>query len=125
LVKGQGSPEPISDYEAQRPIRPRCIGTIRTETQCKSIVCPIPPSHPAALPTHPSIHVSVYLSGSKGKGVSAKLELRWSKPMIIAKFLKPNVVQLANADTGVVVKKSHVCQVKTYHKDGQFQVQNK
>jgi hypothetical protein len=45
--------------------------------------------------------------------------------MIIAKFLKPNVVQLANANTGVVVKKSHVCQVKRYHKDGRFQAQNK
>jgi hypothetical protein len=48
--------------------------------------------------------MQIYLSSSKGKGVSAKLELRWSKQMIIAKFLKPNVVQLANAKTGVAVK---------------------
>jgi len=37
LVKGQGSPELISDYRTQRPIRPRCIGTIRARTQRKCI----------------------------------------------------------------------------------------
>ena len=37
LVEGQGSPELVSDYEAQRAIRPRCIGTVRARTQCKSI----------------------------------------------------------------------------------------
>ena len=55
------------------------------------------------------------------KGVSAKMELRWSKSMITAKFLKPNIVQLANADTGVVVKKAHVGQLEIYHKDGGLQ----
>jgi len=36
LVKGQGSPELIPDYGAQEDlsIRPRCIGTIRAQTQC-------------------------------------------------------------------------------------------
>jgi hypothetical protein len=102
LVKGQGFPELIY-YGAQRAIRPRCTGTVRAQTQCKS----------------------TYLPNSKGKGVSVKLELRWSKPMIIAKFLKPNAVQLANDDTGVVVKKAHVCQLKRYHKDGGFQAHNK
>ena len=61
---------------------------------------------------------------SKGKGISAKLELRCSKPMVIAKFLKPNVVQLANAETGVVVRKAHVCQLKKYQKDGRCQAQD-
>jgi hypothetical protein len=37
VVKGQGSPELISDYGAQRVIRPRCIETIRVQTQYKSI----------------------------------------------------------------------------------------
>jgi hypothetical protein len=62
----------------------------------------------------------VKVLSSKRKGVSAKLELKWSKPMVIAKFLKPNVVQLANAETGVVVRKAHVCQLKGYHQDGSF-----
>ena len=60
----------------------------------------------------------VKVLSSKGKCVSAKLELRWSEPMVIAKFLKPNVVQLANAETGVVVRKAHECQLKKYHKGG-------
>jgi hypothetical protein len=52
---------------------------------------------------------------SKGKGVSQKLELRWSRPVVIARFLKPNVVQLAMPDTGVIVKKAHLSQIKRYH----------
>ena len=67
----------------------------------------------------------VKVISSNGKGVSAKLELKWSKPMVIAKFLKPNLVQLANAETGVILRKAHVCQLKRYHKDGSVQVQNK
>jgi hypothetical protein len=60
----------------------------------------------------------VKVLSSKGKGVSAKLGLKWSKPMVIAKFLKPNIVQLANAETGVTVRKAHVCQLKGYHQEG-------
>jgi len=60
----------------------------------------------------------VKVLSSKGNGISGKLELRWSKPTVIAKFLKPNVVLLANAETGVVVRKAHVSQIKIYHKEG-------
>ena len=59
----------------------------------------------------------VKVLSSKGKDVSTKLALKWSKPMVITKFLKPNVVQLANAETGVVVRKAHVCQLKGYHQE--------
>jgi hypothetical protein len=45
---------------------------------------------------------------SKGKGVSEKLELRWSEPMAFVKFLKPNVVQLAIAESGMLARKAHV-----------------
>lgn len=55
---------------------------------------------------------------SRGKNVSAKLGLKWSKPMIIVTFFKPNIVQLANSDTGVVVTKAHVCQLEGYHQEG-------
>jgi hypothetical protein len=34
----------------------------------------------------------VKVLSSKGKGVLAKLGLKWSKPMVIAKFVKPNIV---------------------------------
>jgi hypothetical protein len=40
---------------------------------------------------------------SKWKGFSAKLERMLSYTMVITKFLKPDVVQLAITDTGVVV----------------------
>jgi hypothetical protein len=52
---------------------------------------------------------------SKTKGVSAKLGIKWSKPMVIAKFLKHNVVQLANLDSGVVIRNAHISQLKGYH----------
>jgi len=67
----------------------------------------------------------VKVFSSKGKGVSAKIELKWSMPMIIAKFFKPNVVQVANVETGVIVRKAHVCHLKRYHKDRNVQAQNK
>ena len=51
---------------------------------------------------------------SKGKGVSQKLELKWSKPMVIVKFLRPNFVQLAVAESGVLARKAHVSQLKKY-----------
>ena len=65
----------------------------------------------------------VKVLSSKGKGISAKLELMWSKPMVIVKFLKPNVVVLANVETGVVVRKTHVSQIKKYHKEGSCRAQ--
>ena len=36
---------------------------------------------------------------SKEKGISAKMMLTWSRPVTIASFLRPNVVQLANPNT--------------------------
>ena len=55
---------------------------------------------------------------SKGKGISQKLELKWSVPLEIIRFLKPNVVQLAMPETGVIVRKAHVSQLKPYYQKG-------
>ena len=52
---------------------------------------------------------------SKGKGVSQKLELKCSKPMVNVKFLKPSVVPLAIAESGVLARKAHVSQLKKYY----------
>jgi len=38
------------------------------------------------------------LASSKAQNISAKLLLRWSKPMVIAKIVRPNVVLLANPE---------------------------
>ena len=54
------------------------------------------------------------LVSSKAQGISAKLLLRWSKPMVVAKILRPNVVLLANPETGVLVRRAHVSQLKAY-----------
>jgi len=52
------------------------------------------------------------LSSSKGQNISAKLLLKWSMPMVIARKAGPNVVLLANHDTAVIVRRAHVSQLK-------------
>ena len=52
---------------------------------------------------------------SKGKGVSQKLELKWSKPMMIVKFLKQSFVQLAVAESRVLARKARVSQIKKHY----------
>jgi hypothetical protein len=48
----------------------------------------------------------------------AKLMLKWTKPVVIVKFLNPNVVLLANPETGVTVRKAHISQLKLYRIQG-------
>jgi hypothetical protein len=52
--------------------------------------------------------------GPKANQMSAIFLLKWSKPVIIAKVLRPNVVFLANPHMGVIVRKAHVSQLKPY-----------
>jgi hypothetical protein len=54
------------------------------------------------------------LVSSKPLNVTAKLMLRWSDPVVIAKFVRPNVVLLGNPDTGVIVRCAHVSQLKPH-----------
>jgi hypothetical protein len=56
------------------------------------------------------------LVSSKGRNISAKLPLRWSRPVVVARIVRPNVVLLADPDTGVVVRRAHVSQLKPYVK---------
>lgn len=51
---------------------------------------------------------------SKALNISSKLMLRWSEPVAIAKFVRPNIVLLANPDTGVILRRAHVSQLKPY-----------
>jgi hypothetical protein len=41
-------------------------------------------------------------------------DVRWSEPVTIAKFVRPKVMLLANPETGVIVRKAHVSQIKAY-----------
>jgi hypothetical protein len=54
----------------------------------------------------------LHLASSKAQNISAKLLLKWSVPVVIAKFVRPNVVLLANPATGVIVRRAHVSQLK-------------
>jgi hypothetical protein len=58
--------------------------------------------------------VKLHPQSSKALRRSAKLENRWSEPLLIAKFLTRITVQLANPDTGVLVRKAHVSQLKRF-----------
>jgi hypothetical protein len=53
------------------------------------------------------------IASSKAQNISAKILMRWSKPVVISKFVGPNTVLLANPDTGVHVR-AHVSQLKPY-----------
>ena len=52
------------------------------------------------------------ISSSKSQDISAKLLLSWSVPVTIAKIVRPNVVLLANPDTGVIIRRALVSQLK-------------
>jgi hypothetical protein len=54
------------------------------------------------------------LSSSKAKNVTAKLLLRWSKPVVIPKVVRPSVVLLGSPETGVVIRRAHLSQLKHY-----------
>jgi len=54
------------------------------------------------------------LASSKANNISAKFLLRWSKLFIIAKIVSLNVVLLANPETGVIVRRAHVSQLKAF-----------
>jgi hypothetical protein len=56
------------------------------------------------------------LASSKAQNISAKLLLRWSKLMVVAKIVRPNVVPLANPDTGVITIRAHVTLLERYVK---------
>jgi hypothetical protein len=55
------------------------------------------------------------LTSSKALNETAKLMLQWSEPVIMARLTASNNVELANPNTGVVVHKAHVSQLKPFH----------
>jgi len=54
------------------------------------------------------------LVSSKTQNVSSKLLMRWSNPLVVAKFVAANTALLANPDTGVIVRRAYVSQLKPY-----------
>jgi hypothetical protein len=51
---------------------------------------------------------------SKPLKPSSKLMLSWSDPVVIAKFVRPNILLLANPDNGVNINRAHVSRLKSY-----------
>jgi hypothetical protein len=58
--------------------------------------------------------VKLHPQSSKALKRSAKIENKWSDPLLITRFLTHVTVQIANPDTGVIVSKTHVSQLKRY-----------
>ena len=56
------------------------------------------------------------LLSNKSQNITAKLSLRCSQPVVISKVVNQNNVLLANTNTGVVIRKAHVSQLKRYFK---------
>ena len=61
-----------------------------------------------------TVVVRLKTASSKARNITAKLLLRWSKPVVVAKVVGPNTVLLANPDTGVIVRRAHVSQLKPF-----------
>ena len=61
-----------------------------------------------------SVLVRLHPLSSKSHQRSAKLDFKWSVPLIITKFVSPVTVLLANPETGVIIRKAHVSQLKPY-----------
>jgi len=59
-----------------------------------------------------SVRYRLNLSSSKGQNISAKMLLRWSTPVKIVRKIGPNVVLLADPDTGSIVRRAHVSQLR-------------
>jgi hypothetical protein len=51
---------------------------------------------------------------SKSQQRSAKLDYKWPAPLKIARFVSPVTVLLANSETGVIIRKAHVSQLKRH-----------
>jgi hypothetical protein len=51
---------------------------------------------------------------SKAEIISDKLQFILSNPMTIVKFVGPNVILLANPETGVIVRPAYVRQLKAF-----------
>jgi hypothetical protein len=58
--------------------------------------------------------VKLHPQSSKELKCSAKIANKWSNPLLIAGFLTKVTVQLSNPDTCVIVRKSHISQLKRY-----------
>ena len=52
---------------------------------------------------------------SKAQNITNKMSMRWSEPVVISKIVNVNNLLLANPNTGVVVRRANVSQVKPYH----------
>ena len=59
-----------------------------------------------------TVRYRLKLISSKPHGISAKMMLRWSEPCVVLKEIRPNVVLLGRPDTGAVVRRAHVSQLK-------------
>ena len=62
------------------------------------------------------VRYQLKLSSSKAQNITAKLLLMWSVHVVIAKIIRPNVVLLANPDTGVIIRRANVSQLKPFVK---------
>jgi hypothetical protein len=60
------------------------------------------------------VFVRLHPMSSKSRQHSAKLDLKWSVPLVIARFVLPVTVLLANPETGVIVRKASISQLKPY-----------
>jgi hypothetical protein len=58
--------------------------------------------------------VRLHPQSSRSHQRSAKIDYKWSLPLVASKYVSPVTVLLANPDTGVLVRKAYISQLKMY-----------
>jgi len=56
----------------------------------------------------------IRLVRSKANNISTKFVLRLSKPVVMVKIVRFNVVLLANPETGVIIRRANVRKLKAF-----------
>jgi len=54
------------------------------------------------------------MSSSTANNISPKFLLKWSKPVIIARSVPPNMGLLVNPKTGGIIRKAHISQLQPF-----------
>ena len=74
-----------------------------------NIVC-----KPNTYPAGDTVFYRMRMSSSTANNISAKFLLKWSKPVIIAKIVQPNMGLLVKPETGGIITKAHVSQLQPF-----------
>jgi len=84
-----------------------------SDRQCQSILLYANNGFVFSVGNYPQDYYPI-LSAKFTHNISAKFLLKWSKPVIIAKIVQPNMGLLVNTETGGIIREAHVSQLQPF-----------